>query len=389
MGRVPLVLRILALVIYLFAMGMVAVYSFALYRHYSNFPGEVVGDPKLADAVEKRRFKWGIRQMSIATIDLNDKKKPIRYAFINAKLDTKFELGTTTQALTGLLVADAIKRRELQLARPLGDQANGLSGPIAAQTLQALVTHRSALPKLPASMWPKTVALHLFGLNPFPKNGPDIVATASKQGQRKLEYRASSLGAALAGQIVAHKAGLSFEQTLQTRLLDPLGMPDTSVSPANHQVKRGWTGISRRAFPWAMDGYAPAAGAVSNIIDMATLARTTLSKQAVGAKALDPLAPRKAEWERIGMFWHVESVGGQTLAYLSGKSGGYSAFIGLVPRKNRAVVILSNVATPHSNSRLGSALVAWMNGAPDPEPTGFAGIRKPSDLLTLYGFKRR
>ena len=61
--------------------------------------------------------------------------------------DTRFELGSITKTVTGLLLAEAVERGEVALDDPLGRHLAELAGtPIGEVTLRELATHEGGLP---------------------------------------------------------------------------------------------------------------------------------------------------------------------------------------------------------------------------------------------------
>ncbi len=77
------------------------------------------GDPEVAmelDGLAGRRT----RRLAVAVVDL-DAVASVRSAFIRADVRTRFEVGSVTKALTGMLLADAIDRRELSMDTTVGE----------------------------------------------------------------------------------------------------------------------------------------------------------------------------------------------------------------------------------------------------------------------------
>lgn len=336
---------------------------FAIYRLLARGTYTPQGDISLARSLGQHTGRWSSRRVAAAWIDL-DARTPTRTAFLGCDEATAFEIGSLTKPLTGLLVHDAIERGELTLDTPLHELDERLGAPLGERTMRHLVTHTSGLPRLPRSLVLRSMPASLFALNPYPRSGPDIIAAAAKQKIESETYRYSNLGGALAGQLVARRAGANYHALLRERLLDPLGMAATSTDPRQHRVKRGWTSAGRHAMPWRMDGYAPAGGAVSTIADMALLATALLDGSAPGRRAMAALPGATTDVADVeqATFFQVRTVAetGRRMVCHNGQTGGYSAFLGVFPEARRAIVVLSDTAVAAITTRTALALVGDM-----------------------------
>lgn len=335
----------------------------AVYKQIVKSVPKATGDEALAKLVDDKRNRWTTHKLAVAVVDLKA-STTVRQAFITCDAEHRFELGTLTQGLTGLLVADAVTRRGLPFTMPMANTFPELGDKIGAETLQSLVTHTSGLPRLPLSSVPRSYATQLFGISPLPKRGPDMVKLAAKQPlRRRGRFTPSLLGAALAGELVAAHADMSFPEVMQQRIFQPVGMTNTTVSVEDHKGRRGWTSIGRRALLWKVDGYAPAVGAMSNLTDMTTLATRILTGKAPGRKALEAIDGVETGIidRSSGMFWQVEQLA-QTrrrMVWLDGMTTGYSSFVALMPENKRAVIVLSDCNAGPITRKLAMDVASW------------------------------
>jgi CubicO group peptidase (beta-lactamase class C family) len=111
--------------------------------------------------------------------------------------------------------------------------------------------------------------------------------------------------------------------------------------------------------PWVFDAYAPAGAVVSTAGDLTRLATAILEGRAPGLSALEPTAATSEADTGIGIFWHVTTTPGQTIAWHQGLTGGYSAYLGIDLTHQRAVVLLSDVAVPGIQELGGRLLERW------------------------------
>jgi CubicO group peptidase (beta-lactamase class C family) len=81
-------------------------------------------------------------------IDL-DSGQPLRVAGIGAETGDRFEIGSITKGLTGMLLADAIDRGDATLRSTVVDLVAEVAGtPLADVSLLELATHTSGLPRM-------------------------------------------------------------------------------------------------------------------------------------------------------------------------------------------------------------------------------------------------
>lgn len=109
------------------------------------------------------------RSVALGLVDLN-RRPPARTAVLNADGDTRFEIGSVTKAMTGMLLAEAIGRGEVGLDSPIGIVLPTIGEPLVTLAPRELCTHTSGLPRLPRG--PATFARALgsvvLGADPTP-----------------------------------------------------------------------------------------------------------------------------------------------------------------------------------------------------------------------------
>ena len=101
----------------------------------------------------------------------------------------------------------------------------------------------------------------------------------------QVEY--SNVGVGLLGHALALRAGMSYEDLLRRRILEPLGMTNTGITLSAEQNARRATGHNPRLLPvppWTGGVIAPTGGISSTAADVLKFA----------AAVLDPKSPLKA-----------------------------------------------------------------------------------------------
>ena len=85
----------------------------------------------------------GYESVAVADVDL-DSEHPVRLAGIGAVDTTPMEVGSMTKAMTGLVIADAVRRGEIRMDAPVSMYLPRAGGsPAGTVTMHELVTHSS------------------------------------------------------------------------------------------------------------------------------------------------------------------------------------------------------------------------------------------------------
>ena len=286
----------------------------------------------------------GHRAVAVALVETG---RPTRFAGVGGSGDpqrpvvderTRFEVGSVTKGLTGLLLADQAARGGADLDRAV----------VGGATLEDLATHASGLPRLPWSSLLAALPANPAGADPYRGSAGEVLARArAERPPGGAPPRYSNLGAAAAGQVLAERAGTDYPTLLTERLLGPLGMESTTVAtttgelPAPRATGTAASGAARD--PWLAEGWAPAGvGVWSTTADLALLVEALAAGTAPGQ---DAAVPRAGFGEhRIGLFWVTSEVDGETVTWHDGGTGGTSSYVGFAPGTGRGVVVLSATA---------------------------------------------
>jgi CubicO group peptidase (beta-lactamase class C family) len=292
-----------------------------------------------------------------------------RTAVLGAAPDARFEIGSITKGVTGLLFADMIARGEVAPTTTVGALLP-VEGPLAGVTVEQLATHRSGLPSVPGGVGPSLRGWWsaLSAGNPYPYSTAQIVDAAADARLDAPPGTYSNLGFAVLGAALAAAADRPHAELVTERVLTPLGMTGAAVVTTPDALgPRDLTGETpggRRADPWAGEGIAPAGSVRADIADTARLARALLVGDAPGIDALLPradLAP-----DRIGWGWlsRPDRVSGHTVVWHNGGTGGFTSFLGVDRHAGVAVVVLSAVGeSPDTTTLAGFALLRRLSGA--------------------------
>jgi len=266
--------------------------------------------------------------------------------------DTVFEIGSVTKVFTSLALADMIERGEVKADDPVAKylpadlKMPGRNG--REITLLDLSMQVSGLPRLPDNLKPADAA------NPYADyDAPKLYEflsryTLTRDPGEKYEY--SNLGVGLLGHALARKAGVSYEELLRRRILEPLGMNSTSIvlsGPQKRRVAPGYDGSLQPVKNWDFDVLAGCGALRSTVNDLLKFVAANLE---LTDTSLRPAMRRMRSMRKetgvpdmqIAMAWHIYTKFGGDIYWHNGGTFGYRSFVGYQPEKKQGVVVLCN-----------------------------------------------
>ena len=174
--------------------------------------------------------------------------------------ETIFEIGSISKVFTAIILADMAADGLLALDDPVQTLApEGVtipSRPGQAMRLVDIATHRSALPRLPDNMSPADRS------NPYADYTPQMLYDflngheLSRDVGAEFEY--SNLAVGMLGHLLALKSGMDYEELVTERILDPLGMVNTGITPTPEMERHFDTDTLQRFTEHGFNGEFPA-----------------------------------------------------------------------------------------------------------------------------------
>lgn len=263
---------------------------------------------------------------------------------------TIYEIGSVTKVFTSVLLADAVSRGEVQLNQQVQSVvSDDFPIPLGSPeiSLVHLATHRSGLPANPANLC-LTGDYRLFECY-TERHLRDFLGGYSLPRKPGATWDYSNLGFGLLGFALSQQLGASYGDLLQERVLDPLGLEDTTLSVDSSQAFRtasGYSGPQVRP-PFHMGVLAGAGELRSTASDMLRFLEFNLRLQTNGMNGtLDGMRQQRGSTALSGVqqglgWWLADLPGGRVVQH-GGNTFGHSAFIGFHPTKRLGVVVLSN-----------------------------------------------
>jgi beta-lactamase class C len=279
-------------------------------------------------------------EMHLVMEGFADRRKKIPVSAV-----TIFELGSITKAFTGELLALAVKLGKMKLDDTVSIYFPELSeSELAHVTMEQLATHTSGLPRMPRKG--KLASVTKSDLMEYFKNWKPKAL-----GMHKMQY--SNIGYGLLGYCLERAYGADYMTILDDLILKPLDMHSTFMNVPQTYEDRYAQGYNRRGKPanhWPHLAWYAAGALRSSLHDMILFAKANLGVGSVPQHLLDAMhyshqgffsnTPRR----QVGLGWFRVTRNGVTVVDKNGGVAGFSTYMGMVPDKKLAVIILTNKA---------------------------------------------
>lgn len=307
----------------------------------SRLPMSATGDKQLADL---GRGLMGEDRPALAIACVTP--TAIRTASMGAAPSDRFEIGSISKGLTGLLFADMIERGEVRADTPLGELLP-VSGDLAGVRLSQLATHTSGLPpQLPTvRQYGRNYWASLTAGNPYDGTVRERLDALVDVPLDSPPGTYSNLAFELLGAALAAAADRPYRELLRERILQPVGLTEASIPYADDELTDrdllGQTAGGRTNDAWLGEAMAPAGGARADVDQMALFTQRLLTEQAPGMDALEPKVTEQEEstgWAWVTMPSPTDE---RQITWHNGGTGGFTSFLGLDREREVAVVILS------------------------------------------------
>jgi CubicO group peptidase (beta-lactamase class C family) len=303
--------------------------------------------------------------------------------------DTVFAVGSTTKAFTSTAMAMLVDEGRMGWDDPVRKHVESfrLSDPLADQnaTLRDLVTHRTGLSRHDmlwySSPWSREEIVRRIGLvklnRPF-----------------RSSYQYQNVMFLVAGMAVGNASKSTWDEVMQKRIFDPLGMANANVSTTvlakvmdkaePHVLDEG----KLKTVPWAnLDNVGPAGSVNASARDLSRWVRFQLAGGVYEGKRLvseenlletrtpqmvmrleggGKLTAEQTETTQMtyGMGWQIQDYRGHLLTSHGGNIDGFTARVALLPKDKIGIVVLANRNGSLMNTALSHALSDMLLGLP-------------------------
>jgi CubicO group peptidase (beta-lactamase class C family) len=281
--------------------------------------------------------------------------------------DTLFPIASCTKAFTAMSVGLLVDAGKLDWDKPVREYLPTfkLQDTFATErmTPRDLLTHRSGLPRHDL-MW--------YASNFNRREIFDRLRFLEPNRDFRYTFQYQNIMYMVAGLLVGEVAGTSWEQFVQERIFDTLGMNHSNLSTVVTQQSPNfgtpylYRDNKLKEIPFfeadgEKDSIGPAGNIVSCVSDMAKWLQVQLNSGKFGDKQFisqstleqmytphiivdDPQARNRFgfEFTSYGMGWGMRSHKGQFLVQHGGAMDGFASYTSFMPRHNIGIVVLSN-----------------------------------------------
>lgn len=261
-----------------------------------------------------------------------------------------FEIGSISKTFTGVLLADMVKKGDLELDDPLQSLLpDGVTAPTLNEEpirLYQMSNHTSSLPAMPSNFAPANPA------NPFADYSEEqLYAFLNNYKLPRAigsEYQYSNYAVGLLGYVLAAKRKLTYEELMMEVIVKPLGMENTSITLSSSMRENLAIGHSNGAEVenWDIPTLAGAGAIRSTAVDMLKYLAANMGIEQSSLYPAMQLSHKNSRKEGsnpiVGLGWHTMVFDDQEIVWHNGGTGGYRTFAGFIKGGDMGVVVLSN-----------------------------------------------
>lgn len=301
-----------------------------------------------------------------------------------------FDIGSVTKTFTGILLADMYLKGELALGDSLEaylptEQVSIPSRGGVKIRLEHLATHSSGLPRAPQdSSFPKPQGYD--PMNPYAEYTTGLVYQYLSESCDLLftpgeKFSYSNTGAGLLGHALGIRDGTSYETALTNRVLNVLGMHQTTLFLSDSQIRDLAPGHNENldSMPnyTAQDIFQGAGFLKSNLNDMLIYLKANMGLIStpladamelshepffdVGDVTFSDRPGRRYDYS-LGLGWQIcRTQEGLDIISQGGKTSGYISYIGMELNRGTGAIILCNGARSNVIIKFGEEVILALN----------------------------
>lgn len=267
---------------------------------------------------------------------------------------TRFGVASITKQFTAALVLQQIAEGKILLHGSVSEYLPWYRKDTGSRmTVEQLLHHTSGLP--PDFDSPEFSASAEASRHYEPQEFSERVCQPALTSEPGTKWQYSNCGYDLLGLILEHATGLSFDELLHRRLLDPLGMKDTGMDRNDLAQSGGASGYLRHAGPrysagpYLDRGHIYSAGAMYSTIEDLFRWNQALSGETLFSKEMREqiFTPDKNDW---GYGWFITKIpasqpgAGSIMAEMRGDMpDNFFAWILRYPERGAVIIVLRNV----------------------------------------------
>jgi CubicO group peptidase (beta-lactamase class C family) len=293
-----------------------------------------------------------------------------------ARIDstTLFEIGSITKTFTALLLAWEQEKGSLSseayLEAALPTNVRLRPGLRHRVKLTAMASHQSGLPNLSNDRYIQAL-FDQDPVQPFHLVTRDYLFKILRETdslQAPGTYHYNNFAFSLLGALLAQRAGLSYGDLVQQRIVKPLGLRTTGLTYHTAHIAGRFTTKGEVKPAIIANAVAPAGGLKSNAVDLVQYVRAQMIPPAgvLGRAIKRTQQPVYRDTTiTMGLAWEIRQLGGHRVYQKDGDTFGNSSLIRFDPKQQVGLVILANHQDAKLVAEIGELVYQYlMSGQP-------------------------
>lgn len=267
-----------------------------------------------------------------------------REVFLSPKTSsTYYEISSLTKLFTSIVLCQLLREDRLSLDQPIEEILPELKRKVRGITIYDLVTHTAGYPMMPFRFYLSQMFSPSNSMNSL--NTKRLLKSLSmyRFGLSEKRFRYSHLGYILLRLCLENVVQEDFSTIIQKRILTPLNMKETgTVREFHEKIAPGYARGKKQPI-WYSDSMLGAIGYVSTLADMMKFLHSLVEGEFVQEvrMATEIQIPNAIDIGiHGGLGWLIDERRG--IAWLSGDTAGFSAFLGISLQDTKGIIILSN-----------------------------------------------
>jgi CubicO group peptidase (beta-lactamase class C family) len=279
---------------------------------------------------------------------------------------TIYEIGSLSKTFTAILLADAVGNGKVKLDDPINKYLPDSIPPLHYEgipiSLKTLSNHSSGLPRMPSNFHSSDNS------NPYTDYSDNdlfsFLKTFKPTRKPGEQYEYSNLAVGTLGVLLERVDGTTYEKLFIEKICKPLGMNETREFLRKQDSLRFAKGYGEEGLynsQWDFDALQAAGAIRSTAFDLLQYANANLGNapaKLYQAIELTHTMTFTQGQTKVGLGWHLITLGRDELIFHNGQTGGYHSYLAVNTKKKFAVVILSNCAK--GTEDLGNSIMKWL-----------------------------
>ena len=311
---------------------------------------------EMIDDLLSRYFDYGLLNGSVLVAEGGDVIFSKGYGFANLDYEipnseeTVHRIGSITKQFTAAIIMQLVEKGKIKLDAKMTTYLNNYRKDTGDKvTIHHLLTHTSGIPSYTGypGFWSDS------SKNPYTTDQLiNKFCSGDLEFEPGSEFRYNNSGYVLLAKIIEEVTGKSYEENMQERVFDKIGMKDTYLEKPELIIKNRASGYDKQGLDLVNTRYFNVKNAIGAGDIASTVKDLYLWDQALYTnKILSDESKKKIYTPFLsdyGYGWGIRKVDSITIYSHGGGINGFSAFISRIEDDKNLIVVLNNIGTAPS-----------------------------------------